>query len=292
MPLRTTSVSSKLVPVKTPGAAPKQVSRTGQGLPSKTTTGPDSKKKPKSIGAATPSTLKPTKKKLELQTPASGSGSRTELPKKQPPPKKKPEPKVTTPRYQTKPTTSFVPVTPAATDSFQTYYLDPTPYSLLIGPPGLKGEPGPPNQFSLIGEDSLLSNCPPTWKQAVQQQLTECSTQAQLTATTPVLTREGEDKHTLSSEACAISRPLLFTLQTHHAATQELQQWRTTQLSSSLQATGVTGARDSQDRQENQDCQERGDHGAQNGQEPEKQAGKSKNKAKHKIHAAGQNKPA
>lgn len=144
MPLRTSSVSSKLVPVKTPGAAPKQVSRTGQGLPSKTTTGPDSKKKPKSSGAATPSTLKPTKKKLELQTPASGSGSRTELPKKQPPPKKKPEPKVTTPRYQTKPTTSFVPVTPAATDSFQTYDLDPTPYSLLIGPPGLKGEPGPP----------------------------------------------------------------------------------------------------------------------------------------------------
>ncbi|MGH0131468.1 UNVERIFIED_CONTAM: hypothetical protein FKN15_046171 [Acipenser sinensis] len=34
--------------------------------------------------------------------------------------------------------------------------------------------------------------------------------EAQLTATTPALTREGEDKHTLSSEACAVSRPLFF----------------------------------------------------------------------------------
>ncbi|MGH0181311.1 UNVERIFIED_CONTAM: hypothetical protein FKN15_006504 [Acipenser sinensis] len=33
---------------------------------------------------------------------------------------------------------------------------------------------------------------------------------AQLTATTPVLTRDDEDEHTLSSEACAISRPLFF----------------------------------------------------------------------------------
>ncbi|MGH0177068.1 UNVERIFIED_CONTAM: hypothetical protein FKN15_074012 [Acipenser sinensis] len=47
------------------------------------------------------------------------------------------------------------------------------------------------------------------------------------------------------------SRPLFFTLQTHHAATQELQRRRTTQLSGSLQAslqvpgqtTGVAGAR-------------------------------------------------
>ncbi|MGH0150848.1 UNVERIFIED_CONTAM: hypothetical protein FKN15_019280 [Acipenser sinensis] len=74
---------------------------------------------------------------------------------------------------------------------------------------------------------------------------------AALTATTPALTREGEDEHTLSSEACAVSRPMFFTLQTHHAATQELQRRKTTQLSSSLQAspqapgqtTGVAGAR-------------------------------------------------
>ncbi|MGH0135263.1 UNVERIFIED_CONTAM: hypothetical protein FKN15_056088 [Acipenser sinensis] len=32
----------------------------------------------------------------------------------------------------------------------------------------------------------------------------------QLTATTPALTREGEDEHMLSSEACAISQPLSF----------------------------------------------------------------------------------
>ncbi|MGH0119188.1 UNVERIFIED_CONTAM: hypothetical protein FKN15_013283 [Acipenser sinensis] len=58
-----------------------------------------------------------------------------------------------------------------------------------------------------------------------------------LTATTPVLTQEGEDEHTLSSEVCAVSRPLFFTLWTHHAATQELQRRRTTKLSSSLQAS-------------------------------------------------------
>ncbi|MGH0139886.1 UNVERIFIED_CONTAM: hypothetical protein FKN15_076423 [Acipenser sinensis] len=54
--------------------------------------------------------------------------------------------------------------------------------------------------------------------------------EAQLTATTPALTRKGEDGHTLSSEACALSRQLFFTLQTHHAATSELQRLRTTQL--------------------------------------------------------------
>ncbi|MGH0127148.1 UNVERIFIED_CONTAM: hypothetical protein FKN15_055988 [Acipenser sinensis] len=56
------------------------------------------------------------------------------------------------------------------------------------------------------------------------------------------LTREGEDEHTLSSEACAVSRPLLFTLRTHHAATQELQSRRTTQLTgkASPQVPGQT----------------------------------------------------
>ncbi|MGH0154346.1 UNVERIFIED_CONTAM: hypothetical protein FKN15_029005 [Acipenser sinensis] len=44
------------------------------------------------------------------------------------------------------------------------------------------------------------------------------------------LIREGEDEHTLSSEACAVSRPLLFTLQARHAASPELQHRRTTQL--------------------------------------------------------------
>ncbi|MGH0147011.1 UNVERIFIED_CONTAM: hypothetical protein FKN15_052864 [Acipenser sinensis] len=57
-----------------------------------------------------------------------------------------------------------------------------------------------------------------------------------LTATTPALTQEGKDEHTLSSKACAVSRLLFLTLQTHHAATQELQRRRTTQLLGSLQA--------------------------------------------------------
>lgn len=40
--------------------------------------------------------------------------------------------------------TSIVPVTLAATDGFQTFDLEPTRFSLLAGPPGLKGAPGPP----------------------------------------------------------------------------------------------------------------------------------------------------
>ncbi|KAM6965398.1 collagen alpha-1(XXVII) chain B [Aplochiton taeniatus] len=39
--------------------------------------------------------------------------------------------------------TSLTLITLAATDGFQTFDLDPTQYSLLAGPPGLKGEPGP-----------------------------------------------------------------------------------------------------------------------------------------------------
>lgn len=40
----------------------------------------------------------------------------------------------------------LIPVTPAATDGFQTFDVEPTQFSLLAGPgaPGLKGEPGPP----------------------------------------------------------------------------------------------------------------------------------------------------
>lgn len=46
--------------------------------------------------------------------------------------------------------TSFEPVTPAATDGFQTFDFEPTQYSLLAESPGLKGEPGPPVGCSLI----------------------------------------------------------------------------------------------------------------------------------------------
>ncbi|MGH0176364.1 UNVERIFIED_CONTAM: hypothetical protein FKN15_072186 [Acipenser sinensis] len=46
----------------------------------------------------------------------------------------------------------------------------------------------------------------------------------------PALTREGEDEPTLSFEVCAVSCPLLYTLQTRRAAASELQRRRTTQL--------------------------------------------------------------
>ncbi|MGH0119902.1 UNVERIFIED_CONTAM: hypothetical protein FKN15_059830 [Acipenser sinensis] len=73
---------------------------------------------------------------------------------------------------------------------------------------------------------------------------------AQLTATTPALTREGEDEHTLSSEACGISQPFFFTLRTHHAAnpaTESEDNAALGSLQASSQApgqtTGVAGAR-------------------------------------------------
>ncbi|KAJ3604466.1 hypothetical protein NHX12_029206 [Muraenolepis orangiensis] len=54
---------------------------------------------------------------------------------------KKLQPKVTkTP--DVKPT-ALIPVTPAAADGFQIFDLESTQFSLLAGPPGLKGEPGP-----------------------------------------------------------------------------------------------------------------------------------------------------
>ncbi|MGH0122105.1 UNVERIFIED_CONTAM: hypothetical protein FKN15_013024 [Acipenser sinensis] len=84
-----------------------------------------------------------------------------------------------------------------------------------------------------------------------EERYTALIERAQLTATTPALTQEGEDDNTLSSEVCAVSQPLLFTLRTHLAATQDLQCLRTTQLSGSIQASpqapsqtiGVAGVR-------------------------------------------------
>ncbi|CAG5925256.1 unnamed protein product [Menidia menidia] len=60
----------------------------------------------------------------------------------------KPEPKATGAR-DFRPT-SLIPVTPPATDGFQTFDLEPTQFSLLAGPPGLKGEPGPPVSESAL----------------------------------------------------------------------------------------------------------------------------------------------
>lgn len=51
--------------------------------------------------------------------------------------------------FRTK-STSFEPVTPAATDGLQTFDFEPTQYSLLAESPGLKGEPGSPVGCSLI----------------------------------------------------------------------------------------------------------------------------------------------
>ncbi|MGH0129699.1 UNVERIFIED_CONTAM: hypothetical protein FKN15_069218 [Acipenser sinensis] len=50
-----------------------------------------------------------------------------------------------------------------------------------------------------------------------------------------------EDEHTLSSEACAVSRPLLFNLQARHAANPELQRRRTMQISTPVVWPGTCG---------------------------------------------------
>ena len=54
---------------------------------------------------------------------------------------KKPKPKVLGVQHINPTWPSLV--TPAATDGFQTFGLEPTQFSLLAGPTGLKGEPGP-----------------------------------------------------------------------------------------------------------------------------------------------------
>lgn len=94
-----------------------------------------------------PASTRPSETKPNPHTAASTQGSSSNaypLHKKklttQAP--KNPEPIVTS-MQDVKPT-SLIPVTPAATDGFQTFDLAPTQFSLLAGPPGLKGEPGPP----------------------------------------------------------------------------------------------------------------------------------------------------
>lgn len=54
---------------------------------------------------------------------------------------KKIEPKVT--REHNGNPTSIIPITLPTTDGFQKFDQEPTQFSLLVGPPGLKGEPGP-----------------------------------------------------------------------------------------------------------------------------------------------------
>uniref|UniRef100_A0A3Q3A8I0 Collagen, type XXVII, alpha 1b n=1 Tax=Kryptolebias marmoratus TaxID=37003 RepID=A0A3Q3A8I0_KRYMA len=63
---------------------------------------------------------------------------------------RKPEPKVTSVQ-DFKPA---IAVTPASTDGLQTFDLEPTQFSLFAGPPGLKGEPGPP-----VSELAFMNEC-------------------------------------------------------------------------------------------------------------------------------------
>lgn len=101
-------------------------------------------------------TVRPTgqqKNKLDIQTPAttkpksSSTFTVSEMTTASIA-SRKPLPKETS-VFGAKPT-SFEPVTPAATDGFQTFDFEPTQYSLLAESPGLKGEPGPPVGCSLI----------------------------------------------------------------------------------------------------------------------------------------------
>ncbi|MGH0127678.1 UNVERIFIED_CONTAM: hypothetical protein FKN15_009562 [Acipenser sinensis] len=112
----------------------------------------------------------------------------------------------------------------------------------------LQGKP-PTKKAKVLQKQPLVAKLAAYAQYQASQQNQAKLKLAQLTATTPALTWEGEDEHTLSSEACAVNQPLFFTLRTHHAATQELQRRRTMQLSGSLQAglqapgqtTGVAG---------------------------------------------------
>uniref|UniRef100_A0A8C4F0K8 Collagen, type XXVII, alpha 1b n=1 Tax=Dicentrarchus labrax TaxID=13489 RepID=A0A8C4F0K8_DICLA len=110
--------------------------------------GDTNSQKPSGESTDLPASTRPSEMKPNLQTTAAfahGSPSNANLPHKKQlttVASKKPEPKVTS--VQDVKPTSLIPVTPAATDGFQTFDLEPTQFSLLAGPPGLKGEPGPP----------------------------------------------------------------------------------------------------------------------------------------------------
>lgn len=104
--------------------------------------------KPSGQSTDLPASTRTSETKPNVQTTAAfpqGAPSNAYLPHKKQlttAASKKPEPRVTS--VQDVKPTSLIPVTPAATDGFQTFDLEPTQFSLLAGPPGLKGEPGPP----------------------------------------------------------------------------------------------------------------------------------------------------
>ncbi|MGH0157011.1 UNVERIFIED_CONTAM: hypothetical protein FKN15_032710 [Acipenser sinensis] len=89
------------------------------------------------------------------------------------------------------------------------------------GPKGEKGEQGAPGLdapcplliFTIMVFLAIFFSYTGKARRKQERQeensiLTNVNISAQLTATPPVLTREGEDEHTLSSEVCAVSRPL------------------------------------------------------------------------------------
>ncbi|KAF7665556.1 hypothetical protein LDENG_00138000 [Lucifuga dentata] len=134
-PLRTTVTSANLKPTSHGDAT------------ENTKQGDANTQKPSGNTMVLPASNRTSKAKPNVHTTSAsiqGSSSNADLSHKkqlttQAP--KKPEPKVTS--IQDVKPTSVIPVTPAATDGFQRFDLEPTQFSLLAGPPGLKGEPGP-----------------------------------------------------------------------------------------------------------------------------------------------------
>lgn len=135
----TTSLRIRLTP-------PIQRSTSHDTVRKNTKHGDTDAQKPSVQSLDSPASTRPYGIKPNLQTTAAfpqGSPSNANLPHENQlstVASKKPEPKVT--NVEDAKPTSFIPITPAATDGFQTFDLEPTQFSLLAGPPGLKGEPG------------------------------------------------------------------------------------------------------------------------------------------------------
>ncbi|CAL8341971.1 unnamed protein product [Arctogadus glacialis] len=154
------SVTANTKPLKKK-TEPNQVS-----VPKKPTT-PAKKPTPKSkwtTAKSRPSRLTPAKANSSRVAPSKAAfakpkPSNPSISKTNPSNTIKPTKSVTTPPNLMKTTTtapvtqrptrgSYFLVTLPATDGFQSWDIPPTQFSLLAGPPGLKGEPGPPeNQF-------------------------------------------------------------------------------------------------------------------------------------------------
>lgn len=139
-----TATTSLRVSVAPPNCKPTSHGSAGKN----TKQGDTNSQNPSCKSMGLPASTRPSEMKPDLQTTAAfiqGSPSNAYLPHSKQlttVASKKPEPKVTS--VQDVKPTSFIPVTPTATDGFQTFDLEPTQFSLLAGPPGLKGEPGLP----------------------------------------------------------------------------------------------------------------------------------------------------